>query len=214
MAELILIRHGKTHANVAGRWEGWSDSTLTPLGQAQADTVARRLASEYDKVAALYTSPLQRAFQTARIIGAALGLQPVSVDNLREINFGKLNGITLKKMETQHPALFARWKNKADMEFKWPEGEQRTGFFRRVAHACDSILAIHPDDSVVIVSHGGTLRACLAHLLPEQMGEWWNYTLDNCGITHVSVTAGNARLIVLNDHPHSQRPATYNQSAN
>ncbi len=202
MTELILIRHGQTHANVAGRWEGWSDGTFTPLGRAQADAVARRLASECDKVTALYTSPLHRALQTAHIIGAALGLQPMNVDDLREINFGELDRITLEEMEAQHPALFARWKNKADMEFKWPEGEQRTDFFRRVAHACDHILALHPNDSVVITAHGGTLRACLAHLLPDQLGQWWGYVLDNCGLTRVSVEGAGARLLVLNEGAH------------
>lgn len=202
MTELIFTRHGQTHANVAGRWEGWSDGALTPLGQAQADAVARYLASECDKVTALYTSPLHRATQTASVIGAALGLQPVSLDALREINFGKLNGITLDEMKTQHPALFARWKNKADTEFKWPEGERRTDFFRRAAHACNYILARHPSDSVAIVAHGGMLRACLAHLLPDQLGQWWGYTLDNCGLTRVSVENGSARLLVLNDGAH------------
>jgi broad specificity phosphatase PhoE len=202
MTELILIRHGQTHAEVAGRWEGWSDDTLTPLGQAQADAVTCCLASEYDRVVALYASPLRRAIQTARIVGTGLGLQPISMDALREINFGKLDGITLEEMEARHPALFARWKNKTDMGFKWPEGERRTDFFRRAGHACDYILALHPNDSVVIVAHGGTLRACLAHLLPGQLGQWWGYTLDNCGLTRVSVEGDSGRLLVLNDVAH------------
>nr|HID14460.1 histidine phosphatase family protein [Anaerolineae bacterium] len=202
MTELILIRHGQTHANVAGRWQGWSDSTLTSLGQTQAEAVARRLAAEHSRVAALYSSPLRRALQTATIIGAALGLRPVSVDDLKEINFGELNGITLKEMEAQYPALFARWKNKADTEFEWPDGERRADFFRRVALACDRILALHPNDSVVIVAHGGTLRACLAHLLPDQLGQWWSYTIDHCAITRVTTGAAGARLLALNDVTH------------
>lgn len=148
MAELIFVRHGQTHGNVAGRWEGWSDDALTPLGRAQAEAVAQRLANEnedededeFDEVAALYTSPLRRALQTARIIGAALGLQPVSEDGFREINFGELNGITLEEMEAHHPALFARWKNRTDTEFQWPGGERRAGFFHRVGEC----LRPHP----------------------------------------------------------------------
>ena len=202
MTELILIRHGQTHANVAGHWEGWSDSALTPSGQVQAEAVAHYLAAERGKITAIYASPLHRALQTAHIIGTVLVLQPDIVDDLKEINFGALNGITLEGMAAQYPALFARWKNRGDMEFKWLGGEQRADFFRRVALACDHILALHPSDSVVIVAHGGTLRACLAHLLPGQVGQWWDYTLDNCGVTRVSVTVRNARLVVLNDNAH------------
>lgn len=202
MAELVFTRHGQTHANVVGRWEGWSEGTLTPLGRAQAEALARRLTDEYGRVAALYTSPLRRALQTARVIGAALGLQPVSVDDLREVNFGELDGITLEAMEARHPALFARWKDRTDMEFKWPGGERRVEFFNRVASACDRILALHLEDTVVIVAHGGTLRACLAHLLPDRLGRWWGYALDNCGLTRVSMEGAGARLLVLNDGAH------------
>lgn len=204
MTALILIRHGQTEANVEGRWEGWSDGTLTPSGWAQARSVAHRLAAECGRITVLYSSPLRRALQTAAVIGEALELQPVSVNDLREMDFGELDGISLDEMKAQHPTLFACWKDRADMEFKWPGGERRINFFRRIACACDCILALHPDDSVMIVSHGGTLRALLAHLLPGELNQWWEYALDNCGITRVNVDGkGNgARLLVLNDNAH------------
>ena len=126
----------------------------------------------------------------------------MTMDDLREVNFGRLDGITIEKMEAHHPALFTRWKNKADMGFTWPGGERRADFFSRVAHACDRILARHPHGRVVVVAHGGTLRACLAHLLPEQMSDWWGYRLDNCGLTRVSVEGDHARLLALNDSMH------------
>jgi broad specificity phosphatase PhoE len=206
MTEVILIRHGQTLANVAGRWEGWSDSALTPLGRAQAQAVANRLAAECHKATAVYTSPLRRALQTATIIGTVLELRPVSVDNLKEINFGELDGISPAEMETRHPALFIRWKDRTDMEFKWPSGERRGDFFRRAARACDHILSQHINESVAVVAHGGTLRACLAHLLPDQLGQWWGYSLDNCGMTRVSVNGGRARLLALNDNAHLPPP--------
>lgn len=202
MTELTLIRHGQTHANVAGRWQGWSDGALTSLGRKQAEAVARRLAAERVQVAALYTSPLRRALQTARIIGKALGLRPVCLDDLREVNFGELDGISMEEMAARDPTLFARWNNKADQEFTWPGGEQRADFFHRVALTCDHIVTLHPNDSVVIVTHGGTLRACLAHLLPGQMAQWWTYPLDNCALTRVSREKAEFRLSVLNDGAH------------
>jgi broad specificity phosphatase PhoE len=204
MTEFVFVRHGQTEANVAGRWEGWSEGTLTPCGRAQAEALARRLVGEFGRrgIAAIYTSPLRRAGETAQIVAAALGLAPVGVEGLKEINFGALDGIKLEEMEAQHPELFARWKDRKDMQFRWPGGERRIDFFRRAARACDEILSRHSEDRVVVVTHGGTLRACLAHLLPEQMSDWWGYTLDNCGLTRVSVDGEDARLLVLNDGAH------------
>ena len=204
MTELILIRHGQTPGNAAGLLEGWNDKGLTALGTAQARAVAHRLAGECDRdaVAALYTSPLRRALRTARIVGEALGQQPVSVEGLREINFGELSDVPVKNLETHYPELFARWSDRMDASFQWPGGEQRGEFMRRVARACDAILARHPDECVVVVAHSGTLRMCLAHLLPNQLGRWWEFGLDNCGLTRVSVTASGARLVALNDTAH------------
>ena len=206
MPELIFIRHGQTQANADGRWQGWSDYPLTPLGQTQAQAVAQHLASTPDNFISLYTSPLLRARQTAQAISNALGLKPVIVESLKEIDFGELNNTSLEEMEAQYPDLFTRWQDKSDMEFQWPGGEQRGKFFARAAEACDLILSRHSNSSkqhsVIIVAHGGTLRACLAHLLPDQFGRWWTYSLDNASLTRVQVEGAEARLIMLNDTKH------------
>jgi len=202
MTDLILIRHGQTPTNVAGRWEGWGDSSLTPRGEAQAAAVADRLAGEEEPIAALYTSPLRRAQQTAAAIGIALGLDPIPVDDLREINFGEADGTSVEEMETTRPALYARWKDRSDMMFQWPGGERRIDFYRRLARACDDILARHPQETVAVVTHGGALRACLAHLLSEQMSAWWRYALDNCGVSRVRVDGSQRELLTLNDVAH------------
>jgi broad specificity phosphatase PhoE len=202
MIELILIRHGQTHTNVAGRWHGWSDQPLTPFGQVQAQATARRLAPERDQIRGLYTSPLRRAAQTADVIGAALGREAIQIEDLKEINFGELEGTSLEEMEHQHPALFARWQDKTDMSFQWPGGERRADFFRRATDACQQILARHSGGKIVAVAHGGTIRACLAHLLPHQLSRWWDYALDNCGLNRVRIEKDKTQLIALNDGTH------------
>jgi len=202
MIELILIRHGQTQANAIGRWHGWSDHPLTPFGQVQAHATARRLVPERDQIRALYTSPLRRAAQTADVIGAALEREAVRIEGLKEINFGELDGTTLEEMKVQHPAIFARWQDRTDMSFQWPGGERRADFFRRATDACQQILAGHSDGKIVIVAHGGTIRACLAHLLPHQLSHWWDYALDNCGLNHVQIAKDKTQLIKLNDGTH------------
>jgi broad specificity phosphatase PhoE len=200
--ELLLVRHGQTLANVEGHWTGWSQTPLTELGLAQIEAVAQRIAAEFPAVDALYASPQPRAFRTAQAIGAAASLEPVPLDDLREIDFGDLDGISLERMEDQYPELFERWKVKTDVEFAWPGGERRADFHRRVGAALDRILASHSDGVVVAVAHGGTLRTLLALLLPSSMSEWWTYKLDNCGLTQVALEDGQASLVLLNDTAH------------
>lgn len=202
MTELLFIRHGQTPANAAGAWQGWSDPPLNATGQAQAHAIADRLKIDHSEVRALYTSPLRRALQTAEIIGTRLALSPHVVHQLKEIHFGDLEGITLEEMEDRFPELHARWQDKTDMTFQWPGGEQRGDFFARAAEACERICSRHYGEKVVIVAHGGTIRACLAHLLPDQLGQWWRYSLDNTGLSRVRLAEGNARLIALNDASH------------
>lgn len=60
----------------------------------------------------------------------------------------------------------------------------------------------HLDQKVVVVAHGGTLRACLVHYLPAEFGQWWTYELGNCSLTRLEVGEGRAKLLVLDDHAH------------
>ncbi len=202
MIHLILIRHGQTVANIEGRWIGQGESELTTLGRAQIAATARRLATEVRDGVGLYTSPLARTLETAEEIGRALGLTPVVMDDLREIHFGALEGIRLDELKEQHPQVYARWQEKENTAFTWPGGECRADFFRRIATACQTILARHERGSVLIVGHGGTIRSCLMHLLPETLGKWWTYEIDNCGLTHLEVEGRQARLLALNDTTH------------
>ncbi|MGQ9522299.1 MAG: histidine phosphatase family protein [Anaerolineae bacterium] len=204
--QLILIRHAETVANIQGRWVGWNDTPLTERGAAHAEAVARRLAAEVTDAVALYTSPLPRARRTAEVIGQALGLEPVPLDGLREINFGDMDGVTLEEIKTRYPDLYERWQDRTDMEFTWPGGERRSDFFRRVSATCDDILFRHQQGTVLIVAHRGTLGVILAYLLPEQMNQWWDYELTHCALTRVLVQNGRASLLALNDATHLSFP--------
>lgn len=202
MTDLVFVRHGQTHGNATGTWQGWRDPSLNSTGHAQARAVAHRLAVEKGQIEALYTSPLRRAYQTAEAIGARLNLHPEVLDQLKEIHFGKLEGYSLAEMENQFPDLYARWQEKEDMTFQWPGGERRADFFGRAADVCDRLRALHEGDEIVIVSHGGTIRACLAHLLPRQLGQWWTYALDNAGLSRVRAADRRAEVLALNDTTH------------
>ncbi|HET6637984.1 MAG TPA: histidine phosphatase family protein, partial [Gemmatimonadota bacterium] len=93
---MVLVRHGQTEYNREGRWQGvGSDVSLNDEGRAEAARVAEALAGRFDgTVAALYTSDLARARETARIIGTRLGLSPVDEPALRELSHGRWEGLT------------------------------------------------------------------------------------------------------------------------
>ncbi len=212
MVQLILLRHGQTFANVEGRWVGRGETELTPLGWQQAGRTAQRLAREVQDLAALYSSPLKRALDTATVIGRALGCLPVVIDDLREVDFGDMDGLTIAEMAERDPGLYARWLDKADSEFTWPGGDRRADFFRRVSSAFDGLLARHRSGTVIVVGHGGTIRACLAHLFPVELGQWWTYKLENCALTRVEVGEDGARLVALNDAAHLAEIAAEGES--
>src|SRR3954447_15816168 len=106
MTTLILVRHGQTDSNVLNLLHGHSDVPLTPLGIAQAHAIAARLGQE-PGIAALYTSPLERAHHNAEIIGAVIGHRPIPHPGLMEIHFGDIEGLTWEVAVALHPHLRA-----------------------------------------------------------------------------------------------------------
>jgi probable phosphoglycerate mutase len=202
MTELLLVRHGQTDSNLHGRWQGWDGIPLNQQGEREATLVAQRLAQNEEAITALYASPLQRAWQTAERIGKALNLSPVPHDGLKEINFGQIGGITLDEFRERFPDLHQRWTDKMDQSFAFPGGEQRAQFFQRVGKAIEGIVERHPDQRVVVVAHGGSLRACLVHYLPDEFGQWWTYELGNCSLTRLKVREKQAKLLVLDNRAH------------
>jgi broad specificity phosphatase PhoE len=202
MTELLLVRHGQTDSNLHGRWQGWDGISLNQQGEWEATLIARRLAQTEEAITALYASPLRRAWQTAERIGEALNLSPVPHDSLKEINFGQISGITLDEFREHFPDLHKRWTDKMDLSFAFPGGEQRAQFFQRVGEAMEGIVEHHPDQRVVVVAHGGTLRAGLVHYLPAEFSQWWTYELGNCSLTRLELREGQAKLLVLDDRAH------------
>ncbi len=202
MTDLLLIRHGQATHNLEGRWEGWGETPLTEEGKRQAEALATRMSLWLPPVGILYTSPLRRARQTAEPIALRLGLTPVVCDDLREIDFGRVSGLTLDGFRESMPELHARWQDRSDLTFRFPGGEQRLAFFQRAGRALDAISSRHPEARVAVVAHGGTLRAGLAHLFPATMSNWWDYALDNGSLTQVRTGRLGHVLLVLNDCLH------------
>lgn len=202
MTQLLLVRHGQTTGNAQRVWQGRTEGELTPLGVQQAEATACHLAASGETFDALYSSPLRRSWRTAEIVGRALGLSPVAHDGLEEIWFGEVEDLTFEEFAACYPEVYRHWSDKSDMSYTWPGGENRAEFHQRVQCAIEEIAARHENQSIVVVTHGGTLRAMLAYLFPEQLGQWWTYDLGNCSVTRVRLVSNSPQLLALNDQSH------------
>lgn len=199
MTRLLLVRHGQSEWNAAGRIQGQADAPLDEVGLAQAQRLAERLRSQ--PVAAIYASPLQRARVTAEAIGAQLALPVVCDDRLMEYHFGVISGLTWDEVVQQHPEFARRW---ADDAWAVPiEGsEGRAVFAARVTAAMNDIIARHPDQQVVVVAHGGTFNVYLAVVLGLNLQRRHPFRFGNASLSLVEWRAGVLHINYLNDLCH------------
>lgn len=205
---LTLVRHGQTTGNVRKLLSGVSDDPLTPFGRRQAVAMGRALSTlilegTLPPVRALYVSPLQRARHTAEALATPLGLTPMSRDDLMEINFGEMEGLTEAEAVERFPdakAAFAR--DVFRIEYAFPGGETRRGFHQRAKDAFAAIVARHPGEHVIVVAHGGILGIALAHYMTGNTARWGDYVLANCSISRLTVRGDDVTLHAVNDVSH------------
>lgn len=157
MTTILLARHGETDWNRDQRFQGHADPPLNDAGRAQADDLATALADE--DLAAVYSSPLRRAFETAEIVAAAHGLEPVAVGALREVDVGSWQGLTRAEVESRFPEQYARWLDHAQ---GWEDGESYEQMGERVVAALLELAAAHDGERILVVTHGGPIRAAYA----------------------------------------------------
>jgi len=150
MTTLVLIRHGQTDWNLEGRWQGQADPPLNDTGREQARRVA-----EYQSqfgFAALYSSDLRRAKETAQIIGAAMGLDVIPEPRLREINLGRWQGMLTDDIQAQYPDEFRRWHESPPAAHP-PDGEDIPALAVRILEAINEMIVRHPKQRIGVVAH-------------------------------------------------------------
>ena len=199
--KLLLVRHGQTDWNIARRFQGQSDIPLNKVGQKQAMTLANRLSKQ--PIDAIYSSDLQRAMETSKVITQMSVCKPElrSDPRLREINFGDWEGLTYNEIkEKYHDVLVAR---ENDVYKNAPtNGETLEQLTIRVQSMIDELYAKHKDQTVLVVAHGGVLQILLCLALKLNPTMYWQFHLSTASLSEIAFYPDGAMLNLLNDTSH------------
>jgi broad specificity phosphatase PhoE len=150
VTSIILCRHGETDWNTQGRYQGRTDVPLNARGQEQARALARRLSDE--RVDVVYSSTLERAYETARAIAQVHGLDVRRDPRLDEIDQGSWEGLRRDEIELRHPVELAAWQHHP-IDLRLPGGETLEEVRLRVRAALDDMMLLHDGKSICLVAH-------------------------------------------------------------
>jgi broad specificity phosphatase PhoE len=200
---VFLVRHGATVLSAEDRYAGSVDVELSDEGRAQARSLSARLADE--PLAAVYSSPMSRAQDTARLIVAGRGLDVVTLEGLRETDHGHWEGKTREEIRERFADEYIRWERDP---FTFAPSSGETGL-QVLARALPVFLAIvnrHPDSAALVVSHKATIRLVISALLGVELrGYRDRLDMSPCGLNILDVKSdAEARLVLFNDVSHYQ----------
>ena len=209
---LLLVRHGETEWNQENRWQGQADVPLSETGRAQARRLAQRLRAEGRPVRAIYASDLSRAFHTAEILGEALGVSPLPDVAWREMDIGVWSGLTTAEVIARHTAEWERLR--AGEDLPRGGGETFAQFQGRILRSVEQIREIHAGEQVVIVTHGGAVRAFLLHCRGLDVSQFRQIDkIGNTGVSEVTIATGD-RVVIhsVNDITHLDGLALFGEA--
>jgi 2,3-bisphosphoglycerate-dependent phosphoglycerate mutase len=197
--ELIAVRHGETVWNAENRMQGHADISLSNRGLRQAYALAAALACE--RLHAVYSSDLQRAYQTAQVINEHHQHRIMADVRLREIHLGLFEGLTREEALTRHGDAYEKFFF-SDGTFALPSGETRRQLQQRVDEFLQETVSRHPGERILIVTHGGVLISLLRHILAIPAEVSFRAKLYNAAINRFYYENGNWYLGQWGDHHH------------
>ena len=199
MSKLLLVRHGDTESGSTLRYWGQSDVKLSAVGLKQAERLRDRLATE--KIDAIYTSNLQRASVTAKVIASNHQSNVITCDELNEVNFGKVEGLTFDEVSRLYPEVAKLWVSRS-LSLEFPDGENFEKFNNRVSKFLSRLEKHALEETILVVAHAGPLRLLVCHLLGLELRHWRQFRLDLASLSIVETYSQGAILNLLNDVSH------------
>lgn len=198
MTQIILVRHGEVAGNTGDSqaFVGWGDLELTPRGQSQSYAVAQYLKNE--KIAAVYSSDLQRARLTAERIAELHGLETRVHPDLREVNYGKWESLSeVELLENWREHWLSRQNDPWNVSA--PEGESYEKMWQRFYPHWHRIVAEHESETAVLVGHNGLIRLLICFLLGAPFNHFRRIHINNCSVSRIQISDTQCLVQNLND---------------
>lgn len=196
MTKLILVRHALTTDNQDNKLSGHIDSVVSEIGKKQIDKLTTYLQKvDIDKI---YTTTSSRTKDTVQKIANLKKINIIQKETLKEISFGDFEGITFEKIKKNHPKEFQDMIDKG-YEYKYPNGESLIDSYNRVANEISEIIIDNKDKTILICSHGGTIRNIITYLISNSYEYHWNFKIDNASVTILEVENGFTVVNTMNN---------------
>lgn len=197
MTDILLIRHGENEYTRKGRLAGWTPSVhLNEKGQAQAKALAERLASV--PIKAIYSSPLERAMETAKPLAEAKRLSIQKMEGVGEVRYGEWTGKSLKALSRTKLWRVVQ-RHPAAMEF--PRGETLRAVQARAVDTMEAIVRKHPKHLVAVFSHGDVIKLILAHYLGTPLDMFQRIVINTGSISYIRLISGMPMVLKMNEQP-------------
>ena len=200
MTRIILVRHGRTEWNRVERFRGRANVPLDDTGLAQAEAAGKRIAADWD-VAAVYSSPLSRAVQTAQAIARHYSLPVTAHPGLFDIDYGQWQGLTPDEARQQWPELVNAWYH-APQTARIPGGESLDDLRARGMAAVSELAARHAGRTIVLVGHTVVNRVILLGVLGLGHDRFWRIRQDTGAINVFEAEGNEYTLVSLNETSH------------
>ena len=202
MVKVILIRHGETDWNTKQIFRGRKDIPLNEVGLAQAKAVGVSLSDI--QIDAIYSSPLGRALETAKVLAESRSLEVELEEGFIDIDFGKWQGITHEKVKEEYESLYEMWLKNPQM-VAFPEGESLKDVRTRSMEALKKVIKKHSGKTLAIVSHRVLNKVLLCSVLGLELSHFWYIKQDTCAINRFEYKDGRFYLTLLNDTCHLKK---------
>ncbi len=198
--ELFLLRHGRTYSNDEGRYRGWSEADLSMEGRRQAEKTADYLSrQELDRI---FCSDLYRARETAQIVGEKCGLKPFPTPLIREMHFGRWEGLNYEEIMESGEKEFDSWISNP-FSIPVPGGENLKDVYHRIRQFEESLhKAGLEGKSVAVVTHGGLIRTWLFYTMEMKEEDFWNIQIKNASISLLHKEEDSLQVVYYNYTDH------------
>ncbi len=199
MTEIYLIRHGQTDWNREEIFRGRADRPLSEVGNWEGGALKQALAQV--TINFIYSSPLTRALETARPIASTHSLKVIPLAGIIDIDYGNWQGLSHDQVKAQYPELYRRWQDHPD-QVEFPGGESLSMVRERAMSAFKEVVAGHPEQSGVVVSHRVVNKVLLCALLGLDNSHFWEIKQDTAAINIIRCDNKSTVIQVLNDTCH------------